>query len=224
MGHLKEYSASLFKIIDRTQKSKHEFDLLLTEQDYEYIKKDLPKLIQSCEEGAKRAKDIVLGLRNFSRADEEKSQAFNVNEGLDSTLNLLSGELKNKIEVTKDYHEVPMLNCNINQMKQVFMNILNNACQAIGENGQIKLSTQYMAEEKKVRISIRDNGVGIAKDNIEKIFDPFYTTKTVGEGTGLGLSISYGIVKSHGGSISVESELGQGTLFMIDLPIYRESF
>ncbi len=222
VGHLKEYSASLFKIIDRTQKAKHELEILMTEEDYEYIKKDLPKLIQSCEEGAKRAKDIVLGLRNFSRADEEKTQAFNVNEGLESTLNLLSGELKNKIRVNKDYHEVPMINCNINQMKQVFMNILNNASQAIVENGEIDLITQFLSDEKKVRISIRDNGVGIAKDNLEKIFDPFYTTKTVGQGTGLGLSISYGIVKSHGGTISVESELGKGTQFNIDLPIYRE--
>lgn len=222
VGHLKDYSHSLFKIIDRTKVAKHELELLLTEEDYDYIKKDLPKLIQSCEEGAKRAKDIVLGLRNFSRADEEKTQAFNVNEGLESTLNLLSGELKNKIQVVRHYNEVPMLNCNINQMKQVFMNIINNACQAIPESGTIELFTQYMGEEKKVRITISDSGVGIPKDSLEKIFDPFYTTKAVGQGTGLGLSISYGIVKSHGGHIQVLSEVGVGTSFIIDLPVYRE--
>lgn len=222
IGHLKEYSQSLFNIIDKGKKSKHDLDVLVVEGDYEYIKKDLPKLIQSCEEGANRAKDIVLGLRNFARADEEKSQAFNVNEGLDSTLNLLGGELKNKVHVNKDYHEIPLLNCNINQMKQVFMNILNNACQAISDRGDIYLSTEYLNDTKKVRIRIRDTGVGIAKDNLEKIFDPFYTTKGVGEGTGLGLSISYGIVKSHGGVILVESQQGKGTTFTIELPVYRE--
>ena len=102
------------------------------------------------------------------------------------------------------------------------MNILNNACQAIGDQGDIYIKTEFMSEEKQVRIQIKDNGSGIEKDNLEKIFDPFYTTKTVGEGTGLGLSISYGIVKSHGGLITVESKEGEGTTFLIDLPIYRE--
>ena len=107
-------------------------------------------------------------------------------------------------------------------MKQVFMNIINNAIQAIEEEGDIFISTEYLSEEKLVRIEIRDTGVGIEKDNVEKIFDPFYTTKDVGQGTGLGLSISYGIVKSHGGQIQVESQVGEGTTFHIDLPIYRE--
>lgn len=222
IGHLKEYSDSLFKIIDKTKKSKQELDLLLVEEDYEYIKKDLPKLIQSCEEGSNRAKDIVLGLRNFSRADEEQTQAFDVNKGIDSTIKLITGELKNKVKLHKDYHEVPMINCNINQMKQVFMNLLTNAAQAIEGEGDIYIKTSYLAEDKLVRIEFKDTGVGIEKDNVEKIFDPFYTTKSVGEGTGLGLSISYGIVKSHGGQITVESEIGKGTTFLVDLPVYRE--
>lgn len=222
IGHLKDYSQSLFKIIDKAQKSKQELDLLLVEEDYAYIKKDFPKLIQSCEEGSNRAKDIVLGLRNFSRADEEQTQAFDVNVGLESTLKLLGGELKDQINLHKNYGEVPMINCNINQMKQVFMNILNNASQAISEQGDVYISTEFLSEEKMVRISIKDSGVGIEKDNLEKIFDPFYTTKPIGEGTGLGLSISYGIVKSHGGYIEVESQVGQGTTFVIELPVYRE--
>jgi two-component system NtrC family sensor kinase len=222
IGHLKEYSQSLFKIIDQTRQNKAELDLLVIEEDYDYIKKDLPKLIQSCEEGSNRAKDIVLGLRNFSRADEEKTQAFDINTGIDSTLKLITGELKNKVLVRKDYNEVPKINCNINQMKQVFMNILTNAAQAIQDQGDIFIKTEFLSEEKIVRIEIKDTGMGIEKENLEKIFDPFYTTKTVGEGTGLGLSISYGIVKSHGGQIAVESEVGQGTRFIIDLPIYRE--
>lgn len=222
IGHLKEYTESLFKIIDRAQKKPNELDFLVVEEDYAYIKKDLPKLIQSCEEGSNRAKEIVLGLRNFSRADEEKTQAFDVNQGIDSTLRLLTGELKNKILVRKDYNEVPKINCNINQMKQVFMNILSNASHAIEDQGDIFITTEFLTEEKQVRITFRDTGVGIEKDELEKIFDPFYTTKAVGQGTGLGLSISYGIVKSHGGQILVESEPGKGTSFIIDLPVYRE--
>ncbi len=222
IGHLKEYSQSLFKIIDKSLKNPNEMDFLIKEEDYEYIKKDFPKLIQSCEEGSNRAKDIVLGLRNFSRADEEKTQAFDVNAGIDSTLKLLAGELKNNILIRKDYNEVPKINCNINQMKQVFMNILNNAIQAIETEGDIFIKTEFLSEEKVVRIEIKDTGMGIEKDNVEKIFDPFYTTKEVGQGTGLGLSISYGIIKSHGGQIDVQSELGKGTTFQISLPIYRE--
>lgn len=222
IGHLREYSQSLFKIIEKARDNKNEIDILMVEEDYEYIKKDFPKLIQSCEEGSNRAKEIVLGLRNFSRADEEKTQAFDVNVGIDSTLKLLSGQLKNKVLVRKDYNEVPKINCNINQMKQVFMNILTNAAQAIEDQGDINIKTEFLSEEKMVRIQISDTGGGIEKDNLEKIFDPFYTTKSVGEGTGLGLSISYGIVKSHGGQITVESDLGRGTTFVIDLPIYRE--
>jgi len=222
ISHLREYSQALFSIIDKSRINKNELDLLVVEQDYEYIKKDFPKLIQSCEEGSHRAKEIVIGLRNFSRADEEKTQAFDVNKGIDSTLKLLAGEIKNKIKLVKDYHELPMVNCNVNQMKQVFMNILSNAAQAISDEGEIKIKTHYKSEAKRVRIEISDTGSGIEKENIEKIFDPFYTTKSVGQGTGLGLSISYGIVKSHGGTIEVSSKVGVGTTFTIDLPVYRE--
>ncbi len=222
ISHLREYSQALFSIIDKSRVNKNELDILVVEQDYEYIKKDFPKLIQSCEEGSHRAKEIVIGLRNFSRADEEKTQAFDVNKGIDSTLKLLAGEIKNKIKLVKDYHELPMVNCNVNQMKQVFMNILSNAAQAMSDEGEIKIKTHYKSEAKRVRIEISDTGSGIEKENIEKIFDPFYTTKSVGQGTGLGLSISYGIVKSHGGSIEVSSQVGEGTTFIIDLPVYRE--
>ncbi|MCJ8278009.1 MAG: hypothetical protein HRT44_04970 [Bdellovibrionales bacterium] len=221
IGHLKNYSQSLFKIVDSA--GSPDFDGTKNEEDYEYIKKDLPRLIQSCEEGSNRAKDIVLGLRNFSRADEEQTQPFDVNAGIDSTLQLIGGQIKNKINVVKNYNEVPILNCNNNQMKQVFMNILTNACQAMNENGgELHITTQYLSQEKLVEIRFKDTGTGIEKDNLEKIFDPFYTTKSVGEGTGLGLSISYGIIKSHGGNIDVTSVLDEGTEFCIQLPVYRE--
>ena len=212
IGHLKEYSNSLLKIIDGESTK--------DDEDYEFIKKDLPKLIQSCEEGSTRAKEIVIGLRNFSRADEESKQAFDVNAGLESTLRLLSGEFKNRIELHKEYGELPQMNGNVNQLKQVFMNILNNACQAVEGHGEIHISTQFVQQDKVIEIRIKDTGIGIPKDQIEKIFDPFYTTKAVGQGTGLGLSITYGIVKSHGGDLAVASQVGHGSEFTIRLPIY----
>ena len=106
------------------------------------------------------------------------------------------------------------------QLKQVFMNILNNACQAVEGHGEIHISTQFVQQDKVIEIRIKDTGIGIPKDQIEKIFDPFYTTKAVGQGTGLGLSITYGIVKSHGGDLAVASQVGHGSEFTIRLPIY----
>ncbi|MEM7646875.1 MAG: ATP-binding protein, partial [Pseudomonadota bacterium] len=222
IGHLKEYSQSLFKIVDKAHRNPQDIEFLMGEEDYTYIKKDLPKLIQSCEEGSNRAKQIVLGLRNFSRMDEEQSQAIDLNSAIDSTLNLLSGELKNKVDVVRDYGELPRFNGNSNQLKQVFMNLLNNAAQAIEEKGEIRIKTAFLSDRKTIQLQFIDSGCGIEKENLEKIFDPFYTTKSVGEGTGLGLSISYGIINSHGGRIHVESEKDKGTQFTINLPAYRE--
>ena len=218
ISHLKNYMSSLFDIIDKSHKSGKDLNTFMKKQDYPYIKKDLPKLIQACEEGSKRAKDIVLGLKSFSRSDKNQVNDFDVNKGLDSTLELLKGEFKNRITIHKNYGDIPKIKCNANQIKQVFMNILNNACQAIKEKGDIYLTTYFDTETKQVRVKIRDTGCGIKKESLEKIFDPFYTTKPIGEGTGLGLSISYGFVKSHKGEITVESQVGGGTTFSIHLP------
>ncbi len=218
ISHLKNYMESLFTIIDKSHKSKKDMKTFMEKNDYPYIKEDLPKLIKAFEEGSKRAKDIVLGLRNFSRSDKDQTSDFDVNDGLESTLGLLKGVFKNKITIHKHYAEVPKIRCNTNQMKQVFMNILNNACQAINEKGDIYLTTFFDENHQQVKVEIRDTGCGIKQENLEKIFDPFYTTKLVGEGTGLGLSISYGLVKSHKGQITVESREGEGTIFSIGLP------
>ncbi len=220
ISHLKSYMKSLFEIIDKSHQSVEERNSLMEKKDYPYIKEDLPKLIQACEEGSKRAKNIILGLRNFSRSDRDQTHDFDINAGLDSTLGLLEGEFKNKVTVHKNYGEVPKISCNINQMKQVFMNILNNACQAIKETGDVYITTCFHEKDQRVTVEIRDTGCGIKQENLEKIFDPFYTTKPVGEGTGLGLSISYGLVKSHDGEITVKSREGEGTTFSVDLPCH----
>jgi two-component system NtrC family sensor kinase len=186
--------------------------------DFDYVQKDLPRLIQSCEDGARRTRDIVVGLRNFSRLEEAQIKEVDIHESLDTTLQLLTGELKNRIKVVKKYSSLPPITCYPSQLNQVFMNILSNAAQAIEGEGEIRIETKKSGKNR-ILISIHDSGVGMSKSTVEKIFDPFFTTKGLGQGTGLGLSISYGIIQNHGGEIRVESEPGKGTEFIIELPI-----
>jgi two-component system NtrC family sensor kinase len=225
MSHLREYGEKLIKIVEEYERLGVDAKAALElkkELDYDYIREDLPKLISSCEEGARRTKDIVLGLRNFSRLDEAVFKPVQINEGLDNTLALLVGETKNRITIKKDYEDLPLVECYASQINQVFMNILTNAAQAIVGEGEIRIRTwsgKNKAGIKGVFIAIADTGVGVDASDVEKIFDPFYTTKKIGDGTGLGLSISYGVIRSHGGEIEVQSERGKGTEFTIFLPL-----
>lgn len=222
-AHLKEYSEKLFELIETIEKN----PLLAAEKkleiDYNFIKNDLPKLIKSCQDGAQRTRDIVLGLRNFSRLEEAQLKEISIIESLDTTLELLKGEFKNRIEIHKHYENVPHVLCYASQINQVFMNILSNAVQAISQQGQIWISVTAIKgsfnQSGKVQISIQDSGTGMDRNTLEKVFEPFFTTKDVGQGTGLGLSISYGIIQNHGGEIQVKSQLGVGTEFTITIPI-----
>ncbi len=222
MKHLREYGDKLVSLIDSIQNDP-EFEKRKTDLDYEYIKKDLPKLIKSCEDGAQRTRDIVLGLRNFSRLEEAQLKEIDVRDALDTTLELLKGEIKNRIQVHRQYEPVPKIQCYASQINQVFMNILSNAVHAIKGNGHIWLTTLPLKpgpdQVGKVQISIQDSGEGISAEYMEKIFEPFFTTKDVGQGTGLGLSISYGIIQNHGGEILVRSQKGVGTEFVIIIPV-----
>lgn len=218
MSHLRDYSQKLIKLVEAAEAKATDLKKEKSEVEYDYILKDLPKLITSCEEGARRTRDIVLGLRNFSRLEEAQLKDVDLHEGLDNTLSLLSGEMKNRIEVTKQYGRLPKVHCYASQLNQVFMNILSNAVQAIEGSGQLTIRTEQLGADK-VQISIKDTGKGMSKQTLEKIFDPFFTTKATGKGTGLGLSISYGIIQSHGGEIIAHSEPGRGTEFKIVLPI-----
>ncbi|MHC4339139.1 MAG: ATP-binding protein [Planctomycetota bacterium] len=192
---------------------------LRKELKVEYILEDLPDLVKESLEGTERVRKIVSDLKGFSRPDEKEPKEFDLNEGLKSTLNIVNNEIKYRAEVALDLGEIPPVWCIPGQINQVFMNLLINAGQAIEKNGEIHISTRQ--EGDSVLVRIRDTGCGIEKECLDRVFEPFYTTKGVGKGTGLGLSITCEIVRTHGGEISVESEVGEGTCFTVRLPVAR---
>ena len=167
-------------------------------------------------EALSRIVEIVKNLKNFARLDEAELKEVNVHDGLNSTLMLINYQLK-AIKLKLDYGEIPPVTCFPQQLNQVFLNILVNAIQAIKGEGSIKIKTEY--KNQKVLISFEDTGCGIDPDKIGRIFDPGFTTKGVGVGTGLGLSISYKIIQKHHGNIKVDSTVGVGTKFTIELPV-----
>jgi signal transduction histidine kinase len=204
--------------------------------DLEYICEDLPQLLNSMQGATDRIKSISTSLRTFSRADTEYKVSANLHEGIDSTLLILKYRLKANanrpaIEVITDYGEIPPIDCFPGQLNQVFMNILANAIDMFDELAQgrsfkelevnpqrITISTTLVSDQ--VQIAIQDNGKGMSAEVKSRIFDHLFTTKSVGKGTGLGLAIAQQIVvDKHGGSLTVESEPGQGAEFRIQLPI-----
>ena len=190
------------------------------EIDYNYTKEEIGLLTNSINDGATRTAEIVRGLRNFSRTDESEQKKASVNEGLESTLLLMQSAFKKKnIQLVQDLGNLPNIHCFAGQLNQVFMNILTNAIQAMPDKGTITVNSFVDNSSNTIKVTIADTGKGMTEEVKTKIFQPFFTTKDVGEGTGLGLSISYGIIKKHDGQIDVESELGKGTVFVITLPI-----
>ncbi|MCZ6820194.1 MAG: ATP-binding protein [Calditrichaeota bacterium] len=164
-----------------------------------------------------RLDGIVKTLKNFARLDEEDFKLVDIQEGLDSTLELTAHLSRNRIKVIKEYGDIPKIRCYANQLNQVFMNLIVNACQAIDRNGTLTIRTR--ASVSQVHVEISDTGSGIDPKQLSNIFDPGFTTKGVGVGTGLGLSISYKIMQEHAGSIDVESKKGKGTTFTVNIPI-----
>ena len=170
--------------------------------------------------GAERVTEIVRSLRSFARLDDAERKEVDLHEGIENTLTLVYHDFKNRIEVVKEYGELPLVQCFPSRMNQVFLNLLVNASQAIEGKGLITIRTRRVQD--RVEIDIVDNGRGISKENISRIFDPGFTTKGVGVGTGLGLSICYQIVEDHQGEIRVFSKHGEGTTFTVSLPITME--
>lgn len=171
--------------------------------------------------GAERVINIVTRLKSFARLDEADLKTVDIHEGIEDTLVLIHHELKHNITIVKNYGDIPPISCFPSQLNQVFLNLLVNSKQAIKDKGIITITT--CVKNKKVHIKFSDDGVGIPKESVSRIFDPGYTTKGIGVGTGLGLSISYNIIQNHRGEIKVTSELGNGTEFLIVLPMDLEA-
>ncbi len=175
------------------------------------------ELLGDTLQGIDEISHLVVNLRDFCRMDRSKLDQFDVNQGLEKTLVIAHNELKHRAEVIKDFGEVPPITASPSQINQVFLNLINNAAQALGEKGHIWLTTR--ADDEAVEVVIRDDGSGIPEEIRKKIFDPFFTTKEVGQGTGLGLSIAYRILEQHQADIQVSSAPGEGTEFRIRFPI-----
>jgi PAS domain S-box-containing protein len=202
-----------------------EIEEKLAEVDWEFIQTDFPSLLDSMKTGAERIRQIVQALRNFSRPDEAEIKAVDLHESIDGILLILENRLqatpdRPAIQVVKAYGNLPLVECYAREINQVFMNLLLNAIDALEEapvkQPRIRIVTQVLDEELRIRII--DNGPGINPEIKPRIFEPFYTTKSVGKGTGLGLFIVYKTIKQHGGTIECISEGEKGTEFAIALP------
>ena len=225
MHHLSTYIEKVKRIITEyrgvrdglSQVEKERIEALEKELDIDFIITDMSELTNSCLDGANRTKDIVTGLRTFSRMDESVFKYTDLHEGIKSTVRLLNTEFKNRIIVHQEFGEIPEVECSPTQINQVFMNLLANAAQAIVGRGNIWIRTRVVRDS--VEVQIEDSGTGMSSETVSQIFDPFFTTKKVGEGTGLGLSIAYGLIQKHNGKIDVKSQLGKGTVFTVVIPM-----
>lgn len=169
--------------------------------------------------GLQQISEIVVSLKDFSRLDRAPVDDVDLNQCIDAALRIGHNVIKHKAEVVREFGELPRVSCSPSQINQVFLNLLTNAAQAMEGYGRIKIRT--FADERFIHAIVQDNGKGIPPESLDKIYDPFFTTKPVGQGTGLGLSIVFGIIKDHKGHIQVKSEVGKGTAFCVSLPIKR---
>jgi signal transduction histidine kinase len=234
LTHANDYFKELLHLVAQYQRyypSPHEAIATELENiDFEFLRGDLQKLLQSMKIGADRIRQIILSLRNFSRLDEAEMKPVDIHEGIESTLLILQHRLKEKnhrpaIAVVREYGELPRATCYASQINQVLMNVLNNAIDALEDyrdqesrhQPEIRIRTDI--QNKMLAIAISDNGIGMPEAVQQRLFDPFFTTKPVGKGTGLGLSICYAIVEKHQGFIEINSVQGQGTTVMITIPL-----
>jgi two-component system, NtrC family, sensor kinase len=244
LDHLNNYTQDLLRML-RLYQQRHpsddlEVQALDNEIDLDFLIKDLQKILTSMKIGTLRIRNIVLSLRNFSRMDESELKVANIHEGIESTLLILQYRLKHKqdlpaIEVIRNYGNLPLIQCYPGQLNQVLINIIGNAIDALEEvntqrtheeikknPSQIVISTN-VSNSQLVEIAIADNGMGMSEKIKNRVFDPFFTTKPVGKGTGLGMAISYQIItERHGGELKCFSTLGQGTEFIIQIPIKQK--
>lgn len=213
------YVHDLLRIIDAVDGAASLDDLRQLKHglEYDYLRSDIEALISESGDGIERVKKIITSLKDFSHIEEDEFHLSDLHRGLNTTLNLVNNELKYKAEVVKDYGDLPEVECIASQINQVIMNLLVNAAQAIEQFGRITLRTGQ--EGDWVWLEVEDSGKGIESRLLNRIYEPFFTTKPVGKGTGLGLSLSYNIVQKHHGRIEVDSEPGRGTRFRVWLPV-----
>ncbi|SDP67481.1 His Kinase A (phospho-acceptor) domain-containing protein [Rhodoferax sp. OV413] len=227
-GTLERYLDDLFQMLSAYEQAEPalagtpvgaQLKALREKVELDFLKEDIPSLMNESKDGITRVRNIVQNLKDFSRVDTSQEWvSADLHHGISSTLNIVNNEIKYKADVVKEFGEIPDIECLPSELNQVFMNLLVNAAHSIqAERGLITIRTG--TEGDTVWVDVEDNGGGIAKENLGRIFDPFFTTKAVGKGTGLGLSLSYGIVKKHFGQIDVFSEVGVGTRFRVSLPV-----
>ncbi|MBO3457852.1 ATP-binding protein [Aetokthonos hydrillicola Thurmond2011] len=245
LSHVTDYTTSLLNLIYLYKQYYPSPPEVIQSQaediDLDYLIEDLPKILSSMRVGTERIRGIVLSLRKFSRLDESDMKPVDINQGIDSTLLILQHRLQENnyptIEIIKEYENLPLVECYAGQLNQVFLNIIVNAIDALEVGWQdqastpkIKIRTEITQPQdidqddtnSSIKISIADNGPGISKEIQPHIFDPFFTTKPVGKGTGLGLAISYQIIEKHGGQLTCLSTSGQGSEFVINIPIRQK--
>jgi signal transduction histidine kinase len=246
LPYVEEHVGDLFEVLETYNEAYPEkvkdVENILEDIDLEYIQDDLPRIVKSLKIGSERIRDLVINLRNFYRRDEATMKPSNLHEGIESTLTLLSNRYKQDIEVITEFGNIPEVECHINQINQVFMNLISNAIDCLlaqkeaekeaeseskakevikpsGKKRKIVIATKCL-DSNRVAISITDNGSGMPDEVKNRVFEPFFTTKAIGLGTGLGLSISREIVEqTHHGSLSCVSTVGEGTTFTIELLI-----
>lgn len=237
--HANEYIKDLLKLLQVYQECYQdpcaEVEETLEDIDFDFLVEDFPRLLHSMQIGTNRIQEIVISLKDFSRMDQSDMKAVDIHDGIESTLVILQHRLKPKpdhpgIQITRDYGQLPLINCYAGQLNQVFINLVANAIDALDERDAqrstrerfshpsvLRIRTEMLSE--RVRITIADNGAGIPVEVQQRLFDPFFTTKPVGKGTGLGLSISYKIIaERHGGELRCISSVGQGTEFVMEIP------
>lgn len=210
---------------ENREKYQHAFATALTELKLRILEEELDAaaseakdLLEDCSDGLRDLTEMAQSLKDFSRLDRAPVGNFDVNAGLEKTLVIARNIVKNKAEITKHFGELPEIECSPSKINQVFLNLITNAAQAIEGSGDIVLQTERRGDDK-VAISVSDTGCGIPEEILDKIRDPFFTTKEVGNGTGLGLSIVDEIIRSHNGELEIESEAGKGSKFTVVLPV-----
>jgi signal transduction histidine kinase len=238
--YVHQYMEDLLELLNLYQESysiSPEIQEKADEIDLNFLIKDLPHLLNSMKSGTTRLIDIVQSLRMFSHLQESELKEVNIHDGIDSSLIFLQHRFKNTahfsdIKILKFYGDLPLVECYSGDLNQVFLNLLNNAIDAIIEDynfhdlsnmlpkpGVIKITTKNL-ENERIEIRIADNGIGINPENKQQLFNPFFTTKPVGKGTGLGLSICYQVItEKHGGSLRYVSEVNEGSEFICEIPL-----